>query len=166
MTHFFTMPPSATPPFNLREPPGRMLYSDMSDRDEVTEFESGPIRNGKKRPHVTSVTLHRSTCTASVLVRLQVITTMAVLSSPLVLIQSIPPVTRTFTLATIVSTATYAYLCWKGMAPEAARYMTLVPGSALYAPWTLFTSAFIETSTFEVSVTFSLNFNHPDILWR
>ena len=102
------------------------------------------------------------------LVRLQVlvITTMAVLSSPLVLIQSVPPVTRTFTLATIVSTASYAYLCWKGMAPEAASYMTLVPGSALYAPWTLFTSAFVETSIFEVSDKFSSNFNHPDTLWR
>ena len=43
MTHFFTMPPSATPPLNLREPPGRMLYSDMSDRDEVTEFEYKPL---------------------------------------------------------------------------------------------------------------------------
>ena len=87
---------------------------------------------------------------------------MAVLSSPLVLIQSVPPVTRTFTLATIISTASYAYLCWKEMAPEAARYMTLVPGSALYAPWTLLTSAFVETSILEVNVKFSLSFNHPD----
>jgi hypothetical protein len=76
---------------------------------------------------------------------------MAILSSPLVLIQSVPPVTRAFTFATIISTAFYAYLCWKGMAPEAVRYMTLVPGSALYAPWALFTSAFVETSIFEVS---------------
>ena len=91
---------------------------------------------------------------------------MAVLSSPLVLIQSIPPVTRTFTLATIISTASYAYLWWKGMAPEAARYLILVPGSALYAPWTLFTSALVETSVIEVSVKFSLNFNHSDTLWR
>ncbi|KAF8167633.1 eukaryotic integral membrane protein-domain-containing protein [Crassisporium funariophilum] len=74
---------------------------------------------------------------------------MAVLSSPLVLIQSIPPVTRAFTAATIVSSALYAYLCWKGLALEAAQYMTVVPGSALYAPWTLFTSAFVETSIFE-----------------
>jgi membrane associated rhomboid family serine protease len=91
---------------------------------------------------------------------------MAVLSSPLILIQSVPPVTRTFTLATIISTASYAYLCWKGMDQEATRYMTLVPGSALYAPWTLFTSAFVETSIFEVSINFLLNFNHPDMLWR
>jgi hypothetical protein len=109
------------------------------------------------------VTLIGSTASLlSELVRLLLVTTMAVLSSPLALIQSIPPVTRTFTLATIVSTAFYAYLCWKGMAPEAARYMTLVPGSALYAPWTLFTSAFVETSIFEVNDTFSSNFNHPD----
>lgn len=50
------MPPSATPPFNLREPPGRMLYSDMSDRYEVTEFESGPLVKRKRR----HVTLHRN----------------------------------------------------------------------------------------------------------
>ncbi|KAF8807828.1 DUF1751-domain-containing protein [Phlegmacium glaucopus] len=74
---------------------------------------------------------------------------MAILSSPLALIQSVPPVTRYFTLATIISTASYAYLCWKGMAPEAARYMTFVPGSALFTPWALFTSAFVETSIFE-----------------
>ena len=80
---------------------------------------------------------------------------MAVLSSPLVLIQSVPPVTRAFTFATIISTAAYAYLCWKGMAAEATYYLTLVPGSALYAPWTLFTSAFVETSIFEVSTNFS-----------
>lgn len=29
-TYFFTMPPSATPPFNLREPPGRKSYSDIA----------------------------------------------------------------------------------------------------------------------------------------
>lgn len=92
---------------------------------------------------------------------------MAVLSSPLVLIQSIPPVTRAFTLATVLSTALYAYLCWKGMAPEAARYMTLVPGSALYAPWALFTSAFVETTIFEVSGNLVLlNYTRSNLLWR
>ena len=44
------------------------------------------------------------------------------------------------------------------MAPEAARYMTLVPGSALYAPWALFTSAFVETSIFEVGNNISSDF--------
>ncbi|KDR85454.1 hypothetical protein GALMADRAFT_261155 [Galerina marginata CBS 339.88] len=78
---------------------------------------------------------------------------MAVLSSPLVLIQSIPPVTRVFTAATILSSALYAYLCWKGLASEAASYMTVVPGSALYAPWTLLTSAFVETTIFEFIAT-------------
>lgn len=76
---------------------------------------------------------------------------MAVLSSPLVLLQAIPPVTRAFTGATIVSSALYAYLHWKGLGPEAIQYMLVVPGSALYAPWTLLTSAFVETTIFEVS---------------
>ncbi|KAF8913111.1 eukaryotic integral membrane protein-domain-containing protein [Gymnopilus junonius] len=78
---------------------------------------------------------------------------MAVLSSPLVLIQSIPPVTRAFTAATFLSSALYAYLCWKGLSSEAAYYMTVVPGSALYAPWTLLTSALVETSIFEFVLT-------------
>lgn len=78
---------------------------------------------------------------------------MAVLSSPLVLIQSIPPVTRAFTAATILSSALYAWLCWKGLASDASHYLTLVPGSSLFAPWTFFTSAFVETSIFEVRFT-------------
>jgi hypothetical protein len=76
---------------------------------------------------------------------------MAVLSSPIVLFQAVPPVTRAFTGATILSSALYAYLHWKGLGPEAVQYMLIVPGSALYAPWTLLTSAFVETTIFEVS---------------
>ncbi|KAF9486292.1 DUF1751-domain-containing protein [Pholiota conissans] len=75
---------------------------------------------------------------------------MAVLSSPLVMLQSVPPVTRAFTGATIASSALYGYLCWKGLGPEAAHYMTIVPGSAFYAPWTLFTSVFVEITIFEL----------------
>ncbi|KIM47757.1 hypothetical protein M413DRAFT_439425 [Hebeloma cylindrosporum] len=78
---------------------------------------------------------------------------MAVLSSPLVLLQSIPPVTRAFTGATVVSSALYAYLCWKGFEADASHYMTVVPGTAIYAPWTLFTSAFVEVSIFEFIAT-------------
>ncbi|KAH9486512.1 Transmembrane protein 115 [Psilocybe cubensis] len=78
---------------------------------------------------------------------------MAVLSSPLVLIQSIPPVTRAFIGTTIVSSALYGYLCWNGMGAEASQYMTLVPGSALYAPWTLLTSAFVEVTIWEFAMT-------------
>ncbi|CAA7265917.1 unnamed protein product [Cyclocybe aegerita] len=78
---------------------------------------------------------------------------MAVLSSPLVLIQSVPPVTRAYTVATVVSSALYGWLCWKGSRTEAAQYMTLVPGSALFSPWTLFTSSLVETTIFEFIAT-------------
>ncbi|TFK36961.1 eukaryotic integral membrane protein-domain-containing protein [Crucibulum laeve] len=74
---------------------------------------------------------------------------MAVLSSPLVLIQSVPPVTRAFTAATIISSAFYGWLCWRGMGAEAARYMTLEPGSGIFAPWMFLTSVFVETTIFE-----------------
>lgn len=76
---------------------------------------------------------------------------MAVLSSPVVLIQSIPPVTRIFTAATIVSSGVYGWLCWKGLRSEANQYMTVVPGYALFHPWTLVTSVLVETTIFEVS---------------
>jgi len=75
---------------------------------------------------------------------------MAVLSSPIVLIQSVPIVTRSFTAATILASALYAYLRWKNLAAESAPYLTLIPGHAIYAPWTLFTSALVETTILEV----------------
>ncbi len=75
---------------------------------------------------------------------------MVVLSSPLALIQSVPPVTRAFTAFTVISSATYGYLWWKNLQLEAVLYLTLVPGGAIYAPWTFLTSAFVETTVFEV----------------
>ncbi|KAG6841747.1 hypothetical protein C0991_007076 [Blastosporella zonata] len=78
---------------------------------------------------------------------------MAVLSSPLVLLQSIPPVTRIFTAATIIFSGLYAWLCWKGLEAEAANWMLVVPGTALFHPWTLVTSMFVETSIFEFAAS-------------
>lgn len=75
---------------------------------------------------------------------------MLVLSSPLALISSVPPVTRTFVALTVVLSAVYANLWWRSWGLEATLYMTLVPGAALYAPWTFLTSAFVETTVFEV----------------
>jgi hypothetical protein len=79
---------------------------------------------------------------------------MAVLSSPLALVQSIPPVTRVFTATTIASSGLYGWLCWRGLQSEAADYMTVVPGSTLFHPWTLVTSVCVETTIFEASQTF------------
>ena len=102
---------------------------------------------------VSRVALHNTPTSPSVAVGVSVPTChkMAVLSSPLVLLQSVPPVTRAFTGLTIVSSALYAYLSWKGWETEAAHYMAIVPGSAFYAPWTLLTSAFVEPTIFEVN---------------
>lgn len=71
---------------------------------------------------------------------------MAVLSSPIQLVQSIPLVTRALTIATIACSGFYAWLCYQDMANTAERYMLLLPGSSLFAPWTLLTSAFVEPS--------------------
>ena len=75
---------------------------------------------------------------------------MAVLSSPLSLLLAVPPVTRAFSAATVISSAIYAWLWWSGMAPEVAPYIVMVPASALFHPWTVVTSAFVETSLMEV----------------
>lgn len=111
--------------------------------------------SARTRVTLSRVALHKTPTSISVTVGVLVTAChkMAVLSSPLVLLQSVPPVTRAFTGLTIVSSALYAYLCWKGWETEAAHYMTIVPGSAFYAPWTLLTSAFVEPNIFEVSVT-------------
>ncbi|KAJ7103346.1 eukaryotic integral membrane protein-domain-containing protein [Mycena belliarum] len=73
---------------------------------------------------------------------------MAVLSSPLLFIASIPPVTRGFTAATLVSSLFYAWLRWNGTVY--APYLTVVPGSSLFYPWTFVTSVLVETSIFEL----------------
>ncbi|KAJ7161399.1 eukaryotic integral membrane protein-domain-containing protein [Mycena crocata] len=73
---------------------------------------------------------------------------MAVLSSPLLFISSIPPVTRGFTAATLVLSLFYAWLHWTGTVY--APYLTVVPGSSLFYPWTFVTSVLVETSIFEL----------------
>ncbi|KAJ6621176.1 eukaryotic integral membrane protein-domain-containing protein [Mycena sp. CBHHK59/15] len=73
---------------------------------------------------------------------------MAVLPSPLLFIASIPPVTRGFTAATIVSSLFYAWLRWNETVY--APYLTVVPGSSLFYPWTFVTSVLVETSIFEL----------------
>jgi len=79
---------------------------------------------------------------------------MAVLSSPVLFIASIPPVTRVFTAATFLSSFLYTWLRWREV--DSAPYLTLVPGSSIFYPWTFVTSALVETSIFEVSVVGSL----------
>lgn len=91
--------------------------------------------------------------------RPQLVRKMAVLPSPLLFIASIPPVTRGFTAATVVLSLLYAWLVWTG-ATVNAPYLTVVPGSSLFYPWTFVTSVLVETSIFEVSrVCPSLNYS-------
>lgn len=70
--------------------------------------------------------------------------------SPIQLVASIPPVTRSFTAATVLFSLFYIYLQWQSEARYPVPYLTLVPGSSLFYPWTLFTSVFVETSIYEV----------------
>ncbi|KAL1697390.1 eukaryotic integral membrane protein [Schizophyllum commune] len=76
---------------------------------------------------------------------------MVLLSSPAAVIQSIPPVTRAFTAATVLSSALYAWLRWSGV--ESTPYLTLIPGASIFYPWTFVTSALIETSLLEFIAT-------------
>jgi len=73
--------------------------------------------------------------------------------SPIQLIASIPPVTRFFTAATASLSLFYLYLQWKNEATYPIPYLTLVPGSSLFYPWTFFTSVFVETTIYELIFT-------------
>ncbi|KAI9444852.1 DUF1751-domain-containing protein [Lactarius indigo] len=73
--------------------------------------------------------------------------------SPLQLVASIPPVTRSFAAATLLFSLFYLYLQWRIGAEYSLPYLTVVPGSSLFYPWTFFTSVFIETSIFELILT-------------
>ncbi|KAA1467990.1 DUF1751-domain-containing protein [Dentipellis sp. KUC8613] len=77
---------------------------------------------------------------------------MAILSSPLLVVASVPPVTRYFTAATVVFSLLYFWLTWT-TSPFAAPYLTLIPGGSLFYPWTFFTSVFVETTIPELVVT-------------
>jgi len=84
---------------------------------------------------------------------------MAVLPSPVTFIASIPPVTRGFTAATVVVSLFYAWLSWNGTTDT--PYLTVVPGSSLFYPWTFVTSVLVETSIFELIL--SLIFVPPSL---
>ncbi|KAI9512527.1 DUF1751-domain-containing protein [Russula earlei] len=77
---------------------------------------------------------------------------MAVLS-PLQLVASVPPVTRCFAAATVLLSFFFLYLQWKDEITLPPPYLTLVPGSSLFYPWTFFTSVFVETSIYELIFT-------------
>ncbi|KAF7311074.1 Eukaryotic integral membrane protein [Mycena chlorophos] len=91
---------------------------------------------------------------------------MAILSSPLDFISSVPPVTRAFTAGTVVFSLLYAYLSWTDTLY--APYLVLVPGSSLFYPWTFVTSALVETSIFELVLslaTMPLALRYLERLW-
>lgn len=75
---------------------------------------------------------------------------MAILSSPLQYVTSTPPTTRYFTLATIAFTALYFVLRNPYNGQNSTPYLTLLPGSSLFFPWTFFTAGLVETSILEV----------------
>ncbi|KAH9858013.1 DUF1751-domain-containing protein [Lenzites betulinus] len=79
---------------------------------------------------------------------------MAVLSSaPLQFVASIPLATRVITAATIVLSLVYYFLRWSGNEVTALSWLVLIPGSSIFYPWTLLTSAFIETTVVELAFT-------------
>lgn len=79
-------------------------------------------------------------------------------TSPVQLIQSIPPVTRAFTAGTVVSSLLYYFLSWSGGPDFEGAYLVLVPGSSIFYPWTFVTSALVEVTIFEVSEISSHHF--------
>jgi hypothetical protein len=70
--------------------------------------------------------------------------------SPIQLIASIPPVTRTFAAATVSLSLFYFYLQWRTGA-ETQRLISLSYLAQVYfIPGLFFTSVFVETSIIEV----------------
>lgn len=77
---------------------------------------------------------------------------MAILSTPLQYIKSVPPVTRFFTAATLASSTLYLWIKWT-TGPTPVAYLTLVPGTSLFFPWTFATSALVEISVIELIIS-------------
>lgn len=77
---------------------------------------------------------------------------MAILSTPLQYIKSVPPVTRFFTAATLASSTLYLWIRWT-TGPTPVAYLTLVPGTSLFFPWTFVTSALVEISVIELIIS-------------
>ncbi|KAH7886121.1 eukaryotic integral membrane protein-domain-containing protein [Phlebopus sp. FC_14] len=80
---------------------------------------------------------------------------MAILSTPLQYLNSIPPVTRGFAAATLAASSLYLWFWWT-TGSTYAPYLTLVPGSSLFYPWTFASSALVETSILELAITMTV----------
>ncbi|KAF8560032.1 DUF1751-domain-containing protein [Imleria badia] len=80
---------------------------------------------------------------------------MAILSTPLQYLTSIPPVTRGFVAATIAATSLYLWIQWS-TGTVYIPWLTLVPGSSLFYPWTFATSALVEVTIIELFVTLAV----------
>jgi hypothetical protein len=75
---------------------------------------------------------------------------MAMLGSPMQFIASVPLVTRIWTATTLTLSLVYFYVQWTSFSGYTMPYLTLIPGESYIFPWTLFTSALVETSVIEV----------------
>ena len=80
---------------------------------------------------------------------------MAILSTPFQYLSSIPPVTRGFSFATLAASSLYLWIQWSSDSTY-TPYLTLVPGSSLFYPWTFVSSALVEVTILEVSLPCSL----------
>ncbi|KAH7930425.1 DUF1751-domain-containing protein [Leucogyrophana mollusca] len=80
---------------------------------------------------------------------------MAILSTPLQYLNSVPPVTRAFTACTVAASSVYLWIQWTSVVtgPAVVPYLTLVPGASLFYPWTFATSALVEISIIELVVS-------------
>ncbi|KIM70219.1 hypothetical protein SCLCIDRAFT_1207521 [Scleroderma citrinum Foug A] len=74
---------------------------------------------------------------------------MAILSTPLQYLTSIPPVTRGFSFATIATSSLYLWIRWTSDTIY-IPYLTLVPGSSFFYPWTFVSSALVEVTVIEL----------------
>lgn len=95
---------------------------------------------------------------------------MALLNSPLQTFMNIPPATKAFTIITVLLSGTYLYLSSQQISNEGASfpYLVMVPGSAVWYPWTIITSGFVELHFIELIVTLitiPLSLRYLERLW-
>ncbi|KDQ63280.1 hypothetical protein JAAARDRAFT_53505 [Jaapia argillacea MUCL 33604] len=93
---------------------------------------------------------------------------MAILSTPFHYVASVPPVTRAFTGATVFASLFYYWIRWQTNDPHAAPWLTLIPGSSVFYPWTFVTAGLVETNLIELAVTLLLvpaSLRYMERLW-
>lgn len=87
---------------------------------------------------------------------------MAILSSPWQYIASTPPATKVYSFLILALSAIHFALLFVVPHDDGRPFtpwLTVIPGTSFWYPWSFFTASFVETSVIEVST--SAHHRHP-----